>query len=58
MKAYVIVTGLIFGLLTVAHVMRMITERPLATDAAYISITGLTAVLCVWALFVLRRDRR
>ena len=59
MKGYVIVTGLIFGLVTVAHVLRMITEDPrLATDPAYLALTVLSAGLCVWALFVLRRLRR
>ena len=59
MKSYVIVTGLIFGLVTVAHILRMITENPgLATDPAYIALTVLSAGLCVWALFMLRRLRK
>lgn len=35
MRAYVIVTGSLFALITIAHVLRMITEsRTLATDPA------------------------
>ena len=37
MKAYVITTGAVFGLLTVAHLFRIVTEnRHLATDPVYL----------------------
>jgi len=39
MKAYVITTGALFGLLTLAHIWRAIDERHLATDPWYILIT-------------------
>ncbi|HET7464499.1 MAG TPA: hypothetical protein VFJ82_24785 [Longimicrobium sp.] len=56
MKAYVITTGVVFGLLTVAHVARMIAERPgLAEEPWYIAITLASAALCAWAFVVLRR---
>jgi hypothetical protein len=58
-KSYVITTGALFGLLTVAHVWRMIAERrELATDPWYVLITIAVAALSVWAWRVLRLFRR
>ena len=57
MKAYVITTGLVFGLLTVAHLWRIIVEKPVATNPIYLLITSLSAALFVWALWLLRRSR-
>jgi hypothetical protein len=58
MKAYVVTTGVVFGLLTVAHLLRMAGENPrLAADPAYIAITAASAALCVWAIWVVRRER-
>jgi hypothetical protein len=55
MKAYVMTTGALFGLLTLAHIWRATEERHLATDPWYILITVASAVLCVWAGLLLRR---
>lgn len=55
MKAYVITTGALFGLLTVVHLLRIVWEPHLATDPIYILITAVSAALCVWAFFGLRR---
>jgi hypothetical protein len=49
MKTYVMTTGLLFGLVTLAHVWRVIEEVHLATDPGYILITLMTAGLCLWA---------
>lgn len=50
MKAYVMTTGSVFGLLVLAHVWRMIEEGPhLAMDPSYILITAVAAALCLWA---------
>ena len=50
MKAYVMTTGAVFGLLTLAHIWRVIEEEPhLATDPAYVLITVAAAALCLWA---------
>jgi hypothetical protein len=58
MRAYVITTGVVFGLLTVAHILRMLTEDPkMAADPIYLGITAAAAALCVWAFYVLRRAR-
>ena len=59
MRAYVMTTGAVFGLLTVAHVWRVIEERPsLATDPSYILITVASAALCLWAWRLLRLSPR
>ena len=50
MKAYILTTGTIFGLITLAHILRIVGEsRALATDPWYMSLTVLSASLCVWA---------
>ncbi|MDQ3256911.1 MAG: hypothetical protein M3R15_23965 [Acidobacteriota bacterium] len=50
MKAYVVTTGAVFGLLVVAHIWRVIEEGPaLAKDPSYIVITIAAAALCLWA---------
>ena len=56
MKSYVITTGTVFGLLTVAHIGRVIEEGPqLATQPWYVLITVAAAALCIWALRLLSR---
>ncbi len=58
MRAYVVTTGILFGLLTLAHLLRMLYEsRALATNPGYLLITAAAAALCVWACVVLRRTR-
>ena len=59
MKAYVVTTGILFGLVTLAHLLRMLYEsRALATDPGYLLITAAAAALCVWACVLgLRRPR-
>jgi hypothetical protein len=55
MKAYVITTGAVFGLLVVAHIWRIIEEGTvLAKDPLYIIITLAAAALCLWACRLLR----
>jgi hypothetical protein len=54
-KAYVMTTGSVFGLLVVAHVWRVVEEGPhLTTDPFYIIITAGAAALCLWAWRLLR----
>jgi uncharacterized membrane protein len=55
MKAYVLTTGALFGLITIAHVWRMVEEPPLATAPWYILITAAAAALGLWAVLLLRR---
>ena len=55
MKAYIVTTGAVFGLLTLAHIWRAVAEGPhLATDPWFVLITITTAALSVWAWRVLR----
>jgi hypothetical protein len=50
MRAYVITTGVVFGLLTAAHIWRANAEGPhVATDPFFVLITVAAAGLCVWA---------
>ena len=55
MKAYVMTTGALFGLLTLVHIWRAIEEGPQqATEPWFVLVTLLAAALCVWAWRVLR----
>ena len=58
-KTYLITTSVLFGLLTVAHLWRMVLAEPeMARDPWYILITVAAAALCLWALSLLRRSSR
>jgi tetrahydromethanopterin S-methyltransferase subunit E len=58
MRAYVITTGLVFGLLVVLHIWRVIVEgTQLLKDPWWFLITGLALALAVWAYVVARRPR-
>jgi tellurite resistance protein TehA-like permease len=58
-KAYVITTGAVFGLLTLAHIWRLFEEGShLATDVPWILITVAAAALCLWACRLLWRWSR
>lgn len=56
MKAYLITTGVIFGLITVAHILRMATEGAHLKEPVYILLTLLSAALSIWAVQLLRRS--
>ena len=57
MKAYLITTGTVFGLITAAHIWRMFAEGShLATDAVFLLLTVLAAGLSIWAWSLLRRS--
>jgi hypothetical protein len=59
MKAYLITTGVLFGLITVAHIWRAIVEgRHLAKDPFFILLTIIAAGLSVWAWCLLKKLRR
>ena len=59
MKAFLAVAGIIFGLITVAHVWRIVFENAtLATDPIFILLTMVSAALSVWALVLLWRLRK
>jgi len=55
MKAYLVTTGIIFALITLAHILRMFAEGPrLAKDPVFLLLTLLAAGLSVWAWRLLR----
>jgi hypothetical protein len=59
MKAYIITTGAVFGLITLAHLLRFVMEGThLVKEPVYILLTVLAAALCVWACLLLRRFAR
>ena len=59
MKAYLITTGSLFGVLTVLHVWRIIEEGPqLARNPWWILITIAAAALAVWAWRLVRLAAR
>ena len=58
MRTYVIVTGVIFGLLTLAHIWRLTVEPHLARDPWFMAFTVAAAVLCVLSWRVVRRSTR
>jgi hypothetical protein len=59
MKTYVITTGALFGLLTLAHIWRMIEEnRELATDPSFLLITAIAAALSLWAFRLVKISKR
>lgn len=59
MKAYVMTTGAVFGILTVLHLWRFIEEgAPVAKDPWYVAITLVAAALSLWAWRLLRLSSR
>jgi len=58
MKAYVMTTSVVFGLITLAHIWRAIEERHLATEPWFILLTVATAGLSLWAVRLLWRPPR
>lgn len=50
MKAYVATTGVIFGLIVIAHIWRAAEEGiAMAKDPAYIALTLAAAALSFWS---------
>ena len=59
MKAYVMTTGVVFALLTLAHLLRIIVEGThLAKNPLYVLITVAAGGLCLWAWRLLRLSKR
>ena len=59
MKAYLLTTGAVFGLLAVVHVWRVIDEWPRITiDHGFLFemtvVIALPGILCCWACWLLR----
>lgn len=59
MKAYLITTGTVFGLITLAHIWRVFLEGPrLAKEPVFIVLTLAAASLSFWAWHLLARASR
>jgi hypothetical protein len=59
MRAYVMTTGVLFGLIAVAHVWRVFEEGAgLAADPFFILLTVAAAALCLWAWRLIRVSTR
>ena len=55
MKAYIAVTGAVFGLLALAHIARLFAEGAhLLTEPFFLVTTGVSIGACVWAIALLR----
>jgi hypothetical protein len=56
MKTYVITTGVLFALMTLAHIWRMIAEgRGIASNPAFVLVTLAVAAFAFWAWRLVRR---
>ena len=56
MKSYVIVTGLAFAFLALAHVARIFLEGwHVATSPMFVATTLGSVAMCIWAAYVYRR---
>lgn len=59
MKAYLITTGAVFGLITLAHLLRIIAEGPhLLKEPVWVILTIAAGGLCFWAWRLLRLTTR
>lgn len=59
MKAYLVTTGVIFGLITAGHVWKAIAEGPqTARNPLFLVLTALAAGMCVWAFWLVSRRSR
>jgi hypothetical protein len=55
-RAYIITTGVVFALITVAHIARLATEpMHVLREPVFLTLTVLAAALSIWAFVVLRR---
>jgi hypothetical protein len=57
MKAYLMTTGAVFGLITLAHVWRITVEPHLVKEPWFVMLTVATASLSVWAWRLVRLHR-
>jgi cytochrome c oxidase subunit IV len=56
MRAYVAVTGMLFVLVAISHVVRIFAEKDLLRDVGFIVLTILLLVLAGWAGTLLRKN--
>ena len=59
MRPYLLVTSIVFGLVTIAHIWRMIGESAaLARDPWFIALTVIAAALSIWSALLFRRAKQ
>ncbi len=63
MKAYLIITGTIFGLIAIGHVFELLFHwQTLTTDRWFtLGVTLIiivSGILCIWALMLLKMNKR
>ncbi|MGH7604090.1 MAG: hypothetical protein ACRENK_08860 [Gemmatimonadaceae bacterium] len=56
MRAYVAVTGLLFVLVVISHIVRAFAETGLVRDIGFIALTFGLVVLAAWAGLLLRKS--
>jgi len=55
MKAYLITTGTVFGLIVVAHVWRLTAEPSQLKEPGFLALTLVAAGLSAWAFGLVRK---
>ena len=55
MRAYTIATGVVFGLLVVAHVWRVYEEGSAVANPWFVGITVIAAAISIWAFTLARK---
>ena len=55
MRAYVAVTGLLFVLIVISHVVRVFVEKGVVHDVGFILLTLVPVILACWAGILLRK---
>lgn len=58
MREYVMTTGVVFGLLTLAHIWRVMAEGAHVANPGFLLITLAAAALAIWAWRLLTRSTR
>lgn len=59
MRAYLMTTGTVFGLITLAHMLRVLEEGGgLLRQPWFVLLTLATAAMCLWAVRLLRAGGR
>ena len=57
MKAYLIVSGLLFSIITLTHGVRAFVEDGVLRSADFVLSTLLAIAMAVWAFWLLRKHR-
>jgi hypothetical protein len=55
MRSYIVITAVVFGLLTLAHIWRIIEEGTGVVRLPFVLITIAAAALCLWGCRLLLR---